>query len=89
MDTRLKKEAEAVFKEIGIDATTAVRMFYKKVAKTRSIPFPLLADHDERLERLLLEGLASPSSPLEDDWLAGMKRKLNAGLKTAKTKANA
>lgn len=89
MDARLKKEAEAVFKEIGLDATTAVRMFYKKVAKTRSIPFTLLADHDERLERLLLEGLDSPSSPLEDDWLAGMKRKLTAGLKTTKTRANA
>ncbi len=36
------------------------------------------ADHDERLERLLLEGLASASSPLEDNWLAGMKQKLTA-----------
>ena len=89
MDTRLKKEAEAVFKKIGLDATTAVRMFYKKVVTTRSIPFPLIADHDERLERLLLEGLASPSSPLEDNWLDGMKRKLNAGLKGKRTKAHA
>lgn len=36
MDARLKKEAEAVFKEIGLDATPAVRMFYTKVAKTKA-----------------------------------------------------
>ena len=41
---------------------------------------------EERLEKLLQEGLASPSSPLEADWLAGMKRKLTAGLKAAAKK---
>ncbi len=41
---------------------------------------------DERLENLLKAGLASPSSPLEADWLAGMKRKLTAGLKAANQK---
>ena len=44
---------------------------------------------EERLEQLLLDGLASPCSPLEESWLAGMKRKLNAGLRAAKKEADA
>lgn len=42
---------------------------------------------EERLEQLLLDGLASPSSLLDENWLAGMKCKLNAGLKAAKKNA--
>lgn len=74
MDQSLKQEAESVFQEIGVDATTAVRMFYHKVISTRSIPFELKADKSEReaararLEALLLEGMASPSVTLEADW---------------------
>lgn len=44
MSQRLKDEAEAVFAEIGLDATTAVRLFFRKVAQTRSIPFSLTAE---------------------------------------------
>lgn len=41
LDRNLKEEADEVFSEIGIDAATAVRMFFTKVVKTRSIPFRL------------------------------------------------
>jgi DNA-damage-inducible protein J len=41
MDRDLKEAAEEVFAEIGLDATTAVRLFFTKVAQTRSIPFRL------------------------------------------------
>ncbi|MEX1048579.1 MAG: type II toxin-antitoxin system RelB/DinJ family antitoxin [Akkermansiaceae bacterium] len=44
MDRRLKEAAEEVFSEIGLDATTAVRLFFTKVAQTRSIPFRLKAE---------------------------------------------
>ncbi len=44
MDRQLKDAAEEVFAEIGIDSTTAVRLFFTKVAKTRSIPFALKAE---------------------------------------------
>ena len=39
VDEDLKKDAEAVFENIGVDAPTAIRMFLKKVVATRSIPF--------------------------------------------------
>lgn len=44
MDRSLKEEAEQVFAEMGLDTTTAVRIFFTKVAKTRSIPFRLKAE---------------------------------------------
>lgn len=44
MDRSLKEEAEEVFAEMGLDTTTAVRIFFTKVAQTRSIPFRLKAE---------------------------------------------
>jgi addiction module RelB/DinJ family antitoxin len=44
MDRRLKESADEVFAEIGLDAATAVRLFFTKVAQTRSIPFRLKAE---------------------------------------------
>ena len=44
MDRDLIDSAEEVFAAIGIDATTAVRIFFTKVATTRSIPFALKAE---------------------------------------------
>jgi len=44
IDPDLKQAAEKVFAEIGLDATTAVRLFFTKVAQTRSIPFRLNAE---------------------------------------------
>lgn len=55
MDRSLKDEAEAVFAEMGLDTTTAVRIFFTKVAKTRGIPFrfnaepEFTADQEERI----------------------------------------
>ncbi len=41
LDRKLKKDAERVFENLGVDAPTAIRMFFKKVVATRSIPFTL------------------------------------------------
>jgi DNA-damage-inducible protein J len=44
MERSLKEEAEEVFAEMGLDTTTAVRIFFTKVARTSSIPFLLKAE---------------------------------------------
>ncbi|GAA5482679.1 type II toxin-antitoxin system RelB/DinJ family antitoxin [Haloferula sargassicola] len=41
LDRSLKEGADEVFSELGIDAATAVRLFFTKVVKTQSIPFKL------------------------------------------------
>ncbi len=56
IDRDLKESADEVFYELGLDAATAVRMFFTKVAKTRSIPFKLKVEPEfspEAEERIL------------------------------------
>ena len=45
VDSVIKKEAFAVFREIGITPSEAVRVFFKQVQKTRTLPFILVADN--------------------------------------------
>ncbi|MFT5633113.1 MAG: DNA-damage-inducible protein J [Rubritalea sp.] len=41
LDETLKRDAESVFENLGVDTPTAIRIFFKKVVATRSIPFNL------------------------------------------------
>ena len=41
IDEADKKQAEAVFKKLGISASQAISMFYKQVRLRRGIPFPV------------------------------------------------
>lgn len=41
IDSTLKKQADQVFDEIGLDMPTAIRIFLKKVVISKSIPFEL------------------------------------------------
>ncbi|EGU62971.1 addiction module antitoxin, RelB/DinJ family [Streptococcus mitis bv. 2 str. SK95] len=41
VDDKLKKEATEVFSELGLDMTTAVKLFLKQSVLTKSIPFKL------------------------------------------------
>lgn len=43
MDEDLKKEMEHLFKEFGINTTTAFTMFAKAVVRERKIPFEIAA----------------------------------------------
>ncbi len=40
-------QAESVFEALGIDSGVAVRMFFRRVVATRSIPFPMKMDEPE------------------------------------------
>ena len=44
IDADLSARAERVFEAIGIDTPTAIRIFFKKVAVTGGIPFPVQDD---------------------------------------------
>ena len=46
----IKKEATALFNELGLDMTTAVKLFLKQSVLTRSIPFKLALDEYSKEE---------------------------------------
>jgi DNA-damage-inducible protein J len=54
IDPELKRQAEAVLEEMGLDPHAAMRLFYQQIVKRRAIPFPVKADSPED------EVLASP-----------------------------
>ena len=41
MDSEVKRKAQQVFAELGLDTTTAVNLFLRQVIRTQSIPFEL------------------------------------------------
>ena len=41
MDTEIKKQAEALFSEIGMNMTTAINIFLKQSIRENGIPFEL------------------------------------------------
>lgn len=46
VDDELKKEATAIFNELGLDMSTAVKLFLKQRVLTRSIPFEVKLDSE-------------------------------------------
>lgn len=50
VDEQLKKEATTIFNELGLDMSTAVKLFLKQSVLTRSIPFKLALDEYSKEE---------------------------------------
>ena len=44
MDSEVKKQAQELFAQFGLDMTTAVNMFLRQSIRQRGIPFPLQLD---------------------------------------------
>lgn len=48
VDEDIMNEALKVFEQFGVDASTAVNMFFKKVVQTKSIPFEISLNDTNR-----------------------------------------
>ena len=44
MDANLKKQAETLFEDMGLNMTTAITLFAKAVVRQNKIPFEIIAD---------------------------------------------
>lgn len=44
VEDKLKKEAGDVFREIGMDMSTAITVYLKQVVRSNGIPFPVSAE---------------------------------------------
>jgi len=88
LDSQEKKHAFAVFKQLGITPAQAVRLFFKQVVITKSIPFSI-ENQNINLEQInkirkLKQELNSvnhqpnPNLPLQDDDHLELFKELNA-----------
>lgn len=83
IDENVKREAESIFEQLGLNASTAINIFYKQVIRTKSIPFELKLEVPnettiaaiEEGEKLLKDGEKGYSdieslkkALLEDKW---------------------
>ena len=60
MDEKLKKQAEILFEDMGLNMTTAFTMFTKAVVRQNKIPFEITADpfYSEENQRHLRKAIA-------------------------------
>lgn len=89
LDRNLKEAADDVFADLGLDAATAVRLFFTKVAKTRSIPFRLKAEPEfsPEAEARILQAWEESKDPKNligpyenvHEMFEDMRRKIAAG----------
>ena len=52
IDANLKKESVILFKDLGMDLSTAVTLFLKQCQRVQGIPFPIKRDNKETLAAL-------------------------------------
>ena len=65
IDRPLKEEVAEIFSSIGIDMSTAIRMFFLRCRKVKGIPFALNAEDDSRRLKF---GVSRGKWSLPDDW---------------------
>ena len=64
MDEKLKKQAEILFEDMGLNMTTAITMFTKAVVRQNKIPFEITADpfYSESDLKVLVQRIADIES---------------------------
>ncbi|MDR1238018.1 MAG: type II toxin-antitoxin system RelB/DinJ family antitoxin, partial [Propionibacteriaceae bacterium] len=49
VDSIVKREAESVFKQIGINLSDGINIYLRRVVATQGVPFPLTLTHTQQL----------------------------------------
>ena len=67
IDNTLKGELDDVFEQIGISMTSAINIFLRQVARTRSIPFEISCAEPRRFDRMVIR-----RRPVKNEALAAL-----------------
>lgn len=51
IDTKTKRTVAGIFKSLGLDISSGIKMYFQQVIKTKGIPFPLLTENGYTLEQ--------------------------------------
>lgn len=70
VDAKTKKKAQGIFKKLGIDLSTAMKLFLNQVIKTKSIPFVARTEngYTPEFEKMLLDEIKAMESGREKSF---------------------
>lgn len=68
VDRPLKEEVSEIFSSLGLDMSTAVRMFFQRCRLERGIPFSLTLDHSRAEPPPVRIGIAKGRWRFPKDW---------------------
>ena len=69
IDKELKEQTSITLREIGLDITTAINLYFRKIVNTKSIPFTLSAKTHYTVEEIAGENWRTGLDEIEDDWV--------------------
>lgn len=64
IDSKTKNEAKQILESLGLDMSSAIKLFFRQIINTRNLPFELrnedgLSLHNAKILRELIEGAKS------------------------------
>ena len=77
IDSDLKRDAEKLFENIGLDTSTAVRLFFRQAVTRKAIPFPLIVTTDRQSNGEKTRAWDDPDSYLNNPVHIGEKFKIH------------
>jgi DNA-damage-inducible protein J len=72
IDRELKKQADALFGEMGINLATAVTIFVRQAVREQAIPFKIIADGDRAIAARAKEALRESRAQAAQNGTANM-----------------
>jgi DNA-damage-inducible protein J len=68
IDKELKEQTALTLNAIGLDITTAINIYFKKIVSTKSVPFALTAKTHYTVEEVAGNNWRDGLDDIEDEW---------------------
>jgi len=68
IDKELKEQTALTLNEIGLDITTAINIYFKKIVSTKSVPFALTAKTHYTIDEVVGKDWREGLDEVEDEW---------------------
>lgn len=92
VDNKLKDEVTAIYEQLGLDLSTAVRIFFKRSVAEQGIPFTMKIDYDTKKDIIrkkipldILNAMNTMAENAEENGVANLNlEEINAEISAAR-----